>query len=79
MRPNRTKTQAKKSPRGSQRTPHLTLVPLQVVPGGADAQGGEARWGRIRNARARAAAGYYDRPEVREQVLEAVLRELSRR
>jgi len=79
MRPNRTKTQAKRSPKGARRTPHLTLVPLQVVPGGADAQDSPTRWGRIKNARARAAAGYYDRPEVREQVLEAVLRELSRR
>jgi hypothetical protein len=35
------------------------------------------RWERVRNARARITAGYYDRPEVRERVLTAVLDEID--
>lgn len=55
---------------------------LRVIPGGAPdaASGGQGvRWELVRNARARAAVGYYDRPDVQERVLEAVLRELKRR
>jgi len=37
------------------------------------------RWERVRTARARISAGYYDRPDVRERVLTAVLDELERR
>lgn len=44
---------------------------------GANGRNG-VRWNKVRNARARAAAGYYDRPEVRERVVEALLRELER-
>jgi len=35
------------------------------------------RWNKVRIARARAAAGFYDRPDVRERVVEALLRELD--
>jgi len=35
------------------------------------------RWEKIRAARARISAGYYDRPDVRERVLAAVLGELE--
>ncbi len=35
------------------------------------------RWERVRSARARIDAGYYDRPEVRERVLTAVLDEIG--
>jgi hypothetical protein len=36
------------------------------------------RWARVMTARARVAAGYYQRDDVRELVAEAVLRELQR-
>ena len=35
------------------------------------------RWDRVRNARARISGGYYDHPEIREQVLSAVLDEIE--
>lgn len=45
---------------------------------GPAANGREAvRWNKVRNARARAAAGFYDRPDVRNRVVEALLRELD--
>jgi hypothetical protein len=37
------------------------------------------RWSKVMTARARMAVGYYDRDEVREKVLDAVLKELARR
>ena len=37
------------------------------------------RGDKVRTARARISAGYYDRPDVRERVLAAVLEELERR
>jgi len=36
------------------------------------------RWSRVMTARARVAAGFYDRSEVRAVVADAVLRELQR-
>ena len=36
------------------------------------------RWSKVMTAQARIATGYYDRKDVKEMVLEAVLRELSR-
>jgi len=35
------------------------------------------RWERVRGARVRITAGYYDRPDVRERVLAAVLDEIE--
>ena len=35
------------------------------------------RWARVREARSRITAGYYDRPDVRERVLAAVLDEIE--
>ena len=42
---------------------------------------GEAgvRWSRVKAARARIAAGFYDRADVREELLEAILVELMDR
>lgn len=42
---------------------------------------GEAcvRWSRVRAARARIAAGFYDRADVREKLLDAILDELTDR
>lgn len=41
--------------------------------------GGEAcvRWSRVRAARARIAAGFYDRADVREKLLDTILDELT--
>jgi hypothetical protein len=48
---------------------------------GEERSGGEAgvRWSRVRAARARIAAGFYDRAEVREQLLDVILDELMDR
>jgi hypothetical protein len=37
------------------------------------------RWSRVKAARARIAAGFYDRADVREKLLEAILEELTDR
>ena len=51
---------------------------LRVVNGGRPAEvDGAVRWDRVRNARARISAGYYDQPEVKERVLTAVLDEID--
>ena len=56
---------------------------LRVVQGGRDHSSSEdgrdatVRWERVRSARARISTGYYDRPEVRERVLTAVLDEID--
>ena len=56
----------------SKSTPTLRLVTGNGVPV-ATSPGGSIRWSKVRTAQARIAAGYYDREEVREKVLEAVL------
>ena len=38
---------------------------------------GGVRWSRVKAARARIAAGFYDRADVREQLLDALLDELT--
>jgi hypothetical protein len=38
----------------------------------------QVRWSRVMTAQARIAMGYYDRPDVKEMVLDAVLKELKR-
>lgn len=38
----------------------------------------QVRWDRVWRAQARIASGYYDRPDVRERVVDAMLAELSR-
>lgn len=56
---------------------------LRLVTGGRatrsarPAARGAVRWEKIRTARARISAGFYDRPDVRERVLAAVLDELE--
>ena len=52
-----------------------------VVPGDADHPGDAAdiRWSRVKAARARVAAGFYDRPDVRDRLLDAILDELTDR
>ena len=37
------------------------------------------RWSKVLTAQARIAVNYYDRPDVKQMVLDAVLRELKRR
>ena len=37
------------------------------------------RWSKVMTAQARIAVGYYDRDDVRERVLDAVVEELARR
>jgi hypothetical protein len=49
-----------------------------VVKGGRAGQhDASVRWERVRNARTRISAGYYDRPDVRDRVLTAVLDEID--
>ena len=57
-----------------------TTPQLRVVQGGRVLESDPTvRWDRVRNARARITAGYYDCPEVRERVLTAVLDEIDER
>jgi hypothetical protein len=55
--------------------------PLQLLRASdPDATGAAAepiRWGKIMTARARIAAGYYDRPDILERLADAVLEELQ--
>jgi hypothetical protein len=55
--------------------PRVRLVPSA---GGKPDDAG-VRWSRVGRARERIAAGYYDREDVRERLLEAIVRELSER
>ena len=50
--------------------PRLTTVPFQ---------GPAVRWQRVEGARARIAAEFYDRVEVRDRLVEALLSELKER
>ena len=51
---------------------------LRVVKGGrAGEHDASVRWERVRSARTRISAGYYDRPDVRDRVLTAVLDEID--
>ena len=55
---------------------------IRLVPGmDAERPRGEAgvRWSRVTAARARIAAGFYDRADVREKLLDAILEELTDR
>lgn len=61
----------KTSPRGSGAARPANVLPID------DARG--VRWDKVRSARSRIAVDYYDREEVKLQVLDAVLRELNRR
>jgi hypothetical protein len=62
---------------GSQSRGRVRLVP---VTGGKSSRGeADVRWSRVRAARARIAAGFYDRADVREKLLDAILAELTDR
>jgi hypothetical protein len=63
--------------RGSQRCGRI----LPVVTTGDRHSRGEAcvRWSRVMATRARIAAGHYDRADVRERLLDAILDELTDR
>jgi hypothetical protein len=55
---------------------------LRVVEGGrarSEKSDAGVRWDKVRSVRARISTGYYDRPDVRERVLTAVLDELEDR
>lgn len=56
-------------------SPESRRPTVRVVPSGRE----EIRASRVRDARARIAAGYYDRVEVREKLVDAVIEELNRR
>jgi hypothetical protein len=62
---------------GSQRRGCIRLVSIT----GEEHSRGEAgvRWSRVGAARARIAAGFYDRADVREKLLDAILDELTDR
>lgn len=55
-------------------SPRLRLV----VPPATSAIPEPIRWSRIRTARARVAAGYYDRADVLDRLAQAVLEEIER-
>lgn len=62
--------------RGSQGRVRLELVPEEYrTPRRSGPDG--VRWARVNAARARIAAGYYDRENVRERLLDALLEELT--
>ena len=62
---------------GSQGLGRIRLVP---APGGQGSRGdADVRWSRVKVARARIASGYYEHGEVREQLLDAILDELTDR
>jgi hypothetical protein len=62
--------------RGSQGRARMELVPREYrTPRRVDAGG--VRWARVNAARARIAAGYYDRENVRERLLDALLEEFT--
>ena len=62
--------------RGSQKRARMELVPEEYrTPRRSDPT--EVRWARVNAARARIAAGYYDRESVREKLLDALLEELT--
>jgi len=60
---------------GSQRRGRIRLVTITDE----NHSGGAAcvRWSRVKAARARIAAGFYDRADVREKLLDAILDELT--
>ena len=60
---------------GSQGSGRIRLV---AIPGGKRSRGeAGVRWSRVEAARARIAAGFYDRVDVREQLLDAILEEVT--
>lgn len=50
---------------------------LKLVRGGLGTPDSGVRWDQVRTVRARISAGYYDRPEIRDRVLTAVLDDLD--
>lgn len=62
--------------RGSQRRGRLELVPEEYRTPRREDSGG-VRWARVNAVRARIAAGYYDRANVRDRLLDALLDELT--
>ena len=62
---------------GSQGRGRIRLVTIT----GGNRPRGEAgvRWARVKAARARIASGFYDRADVREKLLDAILDELTDR
>lgn len=56
--------------------PRVPRPPLGIV-GPGRVHPDPVRWDRVRNARSRIAAGWYDRPEVLERLAEAVLTEIE--
>jgi len=74
-----TSPRATPMPASRRARPVLKLVTggRQVKPGQAAPRKGPVRWEKVRTARARISAGFYDRPDVRERVLAAVLRSLD--
>ena len=58
-------------PKPATRPGRITPIPLRVVP--------EASAARVATAQARIAAEYYDRSEVRDRLVDALLKELQER
>jgi len=73
---NDTRPRASKARRVSRAEPVLRLVTREGV-GAAVPARPSVRWSRVRTAQARIDAGFYDRDEVREEVMRAVLDELQ--
>lgn len=65
-------------PRSAGPEPVLRLVTPDGVGAAVPARpGGSIRWSRVRTAQMRIDAGFYDRDDVREQVIRAVLDDLQ--
>jgi hypothetical protein len=63
--------------KGSQARGRIRLV--SATSGGRSRGEAGVRWTRVKAARARIAAGFYDRVDVREKLLDAILDELTDR
>jgi hypothetical protein len=64
---------------GRRRRPHAPLTPPRLALAPAPGDEPRVRWARVTTARTRIGTGYYERPDVQDLVVTAVLNELRRR
>ena len=64
---------------GRRRRSHAPLTSRHVGLAPAPGDGPRVRWTRVTTARTRIGAGFYERPDVQDLVVTAVLNELRRR
>ena len=64
---------------GRRRRAYTPLTSRRAAPAPAPVDGPRVRWARVTTARTRIGTGYYERPDVQDLVVTAVLNELRRR